>query len=218
MTALEKSWAEEDLEFVLADLDTLVEESRDGMERVKGIVNNLKTFARQDSEDPEELDLNECIQSTLKMVANELRYTCTVTTDYGSIPQITGYPGRIKQVLTNLLVNASHAIEDTGEIHIETTQETDQVMVRISDTGRGIPAAILQKIFDPFFTTKAVGKGTGLGLSISHSIIADHGGSLNVVSEESKGSTFTILLPQRESTVLQELPGAQDAPPNLQTT
>ena len=95
----------------------------------------------------------------------------------------------------NLLLNASQAIENRGNIWITTEQQNNKIKIKIKDDGRGIPEKVLNKIFDPFFTTKPVGKGTGLGLSISYKIIENHGGQISVKSEEGKGTTFTIVLP-----------------------
>ena len=107
-------------------------------------------------------------------------------------------PGQINQVFLNLLSNAAQSIEGEGTITIETGEEKENLIVRITDSGSGIPQAVLSKIFDPFFTTKDVGKGTGLGLSISYSIIKDHGGKIEVKTTADKGSTFTVILPYNE--------------------
>ncbi len=187
---------EEDLEFILDDLGNVLEESMDGVKRVTEIVQNLKSFARQDSQERRPLDINEGIESMIKMVWNELKYTCEVERDFGEVPLVQCHPGQINQVVMNMLVNASHAMgSEGGTITVGTRATGNEVEIRISDTGSGIPEEIRNRIFDPFFTTKDVGKGTGLGLSISHGIIQDHGGRIEVDSEVGKGTTFRIYLP-----------------------
>ncbi|MFQ5571262.1 MAG: ATP-binding protein [Rhodothermales bacterium] len=189
---------EEDLDFIREDVDALLAESLNGLHRVKEIVQGLKSFARLDATDMQIADINEGIEATLKIVWNELKYTVDVETRLGVLPRIRCYPGQLNQVFMNLLVNAAHAIEGHGEIIIETEATAAEVLVRIADTGRGIPAENMAKLFNPFFTTKPVGAGTGLGLSISHGIIKKHGGRIEVESQVGCGTTFTIHLPITE--------------------
>jgi len=186
---------EEDLSYVLKDVDNLLAESFDGTRRISEIVQNLKSFARVDETALKEANINDGIEATLKIVWNELKYKCGVQKKLGDVPDIRCNPGKLNQVFMNLLVNAAQAIEERGEITIETQADDGFVVARISDTGRGIPPEQLSRIFDPFFTTKRVGEGTGLGLSISHGIIREHHGSIEVESEVGKGTTFTIRLP-----------------------
>jgi two-component system NtrC family sensor kinase len=121
--------------------------------------------------DYKDVNINDCIESTLNIVRNELKYKVKVLKEYGDIPRVKCYPRQLSQVFMNLLINASHAIEKQGEIVIKTWSENSSVCVSISDNGSGIEEEHLNKIFDPFFTTKEAGKGTGLGLSISYDII-----------------------------------------------
>ncbi len=187
---------EEDLEFILDDLKNVLDESMEGVKRVAEIVQNLKSFARQDSLERKPHDINEGIEAMIKMVWNELKYTCEVEREYGDVPVIRCHPGQINQVIMNMLVNASHAMApDGGTITVSTGVVGNELEIKIADTGRGIPEEIRNRIFDPFFTTKDVGKGTGLGLSISHGIIQDHGGRIELDSEIGKGTTFRIYLP-----------------------
>lgn len=195
IAAIRKLAADQDLGFVLEDLDKLLEESLEGTERVKEIVQGLKSFARVDEAQIKEASVNECIESTLKLVWNELKYKCQVIKKLGSVPSLRCYPGQLNQVFMNLLVNAAQAITDRGEIVVETQATESEILVRISDNGAGIAPENLGKLFNPFFTTKAVGKGTGLGLSISYGIIKKHGGGIEVQSVVGKGTTFTIRLP-----------------------
>ncbi len=187
--------AREDLGFILEDAIQLLDESQDGAKRIKEIVQNLRSFARLDEAQVAEVDLNKGIESTLNIVWNELKYKCTVTRDYGDIPTLRCFPGQLNQVFMNLLVNAGQAIEEKGEISIKTWVDDDEIHVRISDTGQGIPTENLSRLFDPFFTTKPVGKGTGLGLSVSYGIVQKHGGRIEVASEVGKGTAFTVSLP-----------------------
>lgn len=185
----------EDLPYIINDVDKLLGESKEGTDRIRDIVRNLKSFARADEEEIEEADINEGIEATLKIVWNELKYKCEVHKNLRHIPKIRCYPGQLNQVFMNLLVNAAQAIPEHGDISIETGVAEGEVTVRVSDTGIGISPENMSKVFDPFFTTKGVGKGTGLGLSISHGIIQKHHGRIDVESEPGRGTTFMVRLP-----------------------
>ncbi len=188
-----------DLGFILEDFDKIISESKEGTQRVKNIVQNLKDFSHVDKGELELADINKGIESTLNIVWNELKYKGTVVKKYGLIPEIKCYPQQLNQVFMNLLVNAAQAIETKGEIRIRTYQEGENVVVEISDTGGGIPKENLEHIFEPFFTTKKVGKGTGLGLSVVYGIIQKHRGEIEAESVVGKGSTFRVILPIRQS-------------------
>jgi len=190
--------AEVDIDFVLNDISDLVKESREGTERIKKIVLDLKDFAHPGEDRPQLADINRNIESTLNVVWNELKYKTTVTKDYGDLPEVECYPQQLNQVFVNLLVNAAQAIEKQGEIKIVTGADDGYVEIRISDTGKGIPEENLSKIFDPFFTTKEVGKGTGLGLNVAYNIIKKHNGTIDVESTVGKGTTFTIRIPAQK--------------------
>lgn len=183
------------LDFILGDINQLIEESLEGAERVKKIVHNLKSFSRVDEAEYKAADINECMESTLNIVWNELKYKAEVHKEYGELPLTKCYPQQLNQVFMNLLVNAAQAIEKQGEIRIKTWNGNGYVNVSISDTGEGIPDDRLNKIFEPFFTTKSVGKGTGLGLSITYDIIKKHNGELHVESEPGTGTIFNIKIP-----------------------
>ena len=184
-----------DLPFILEDLSLLISESLEGAERVRRIVLDLKDFARLDEDSIKETDLNHCVQSTVNIVRNEIRYVAELDLQLGAIPLVICNPQQINQVIANLLVNAAQAIEERGRITVNTTHDGDQVLLTVTDTGHGIPAEIRTRIFDPFFTTKDVGKGTGLGLSISYNIVRKHGGEISVESELGVGTSFTVRLP-----------------------
>jgi signal transduction histidine kinase len=187
---------ETDFAFLLADIPNLLAESREGAQRVRKIVRDLKDFAHSDDNDDWQwADLRHCLDSTLSIAANELRYKTEVQRDFGEIPEIQCLPGQLNQVFLNLLINAAQAIETQGVIRVRTWQEGEQVCVEIADTGAGIAPQTLDRIFEPFFTTKPVGKGTGLGLSISWGIVQKHRGHIKVDSEVGKGTRFLITLP-----------------------
>ncbi len=144
----------------------------------------------------DQADINQCLEETLRIVWNELKYKCTVSKDYGELPPIICYPRQLNQVFMNLLINAAQAIADRGEVRLRTWAEGEEIHVTIADSGVGIAPEHLERIFEPFFTTKEVGKGTGLGLSIGYDIITrQHGGRIEVSSELGKGTTFTVHLP-----------------------
>lgn len=186
---------EEGIDEILEDVQELFSESKSGLVRVKEIVQDLKSFVRLDEAEVNEVNINDGIQATLKLVWNELKYKCDVKTDLGELPNIRCYAGQLNQVFMNLLINASHAIPEKGEISVQTEATDDEIIVRVSDTGSGIPEENIGQLFTPFFTTKPVGKGTGLGLSISYGIVEKHNGVIEVESEVGKGTTFTIRLP-----------------------
>jgi signal transduction histidine kinase len=183
------------LDYVMEDVNALIKESLDGAGRVKTIVQDLKTFSRVDEAMYQHADINECIESTLNIVWNELKYKTTVQKEYGEIPLTKCYPQQLNQVFMNLLVNSAHAIEKQGEIVIKTWNGSGVINISISDTGSGIPKDKLNRIFEPFFTTKEIGKGTGLGLSITYDIVKKHNGDITVESEEGKGTVFTLKIP-----------------------
>jgi len=188
-----------ELEFLKEDIPTLMAESKEGISRVRKIVQDLKDFSRVDNSQEWVLaNLHQGIDSTLNIVNNEIKYKAQVRKDYGVIPDIECLPPQLNQVFMNLLVNAAHAIEDRGTILIRTGAANEMVWVEVSDTGKGISPENLSRIFDPFFTTKPIGTGTGLGLSVSYSIIQKHHGSINVASEVGKGTTFRIALPVKQ--------------------
>jgi signal transduction histidine kinase len=184
------------IEPILEDLPSLLAESLDGVERVRKIVQNLKSFSRVDQFDHSLADINRCLDDTLNIIWNELKYKCTLKKEYGDLPLTRCYPQQLNQVFMNLLVNAAQAIESKGEIVITTRASETEITIAIADSGSGIPPEDQNRIFEPFFTTKEVGKGTGLGLSITYDIVTKkHGGTIMVASEPGKGTTFVVTLP-----------------------
>jgi signal transduction histidine kinase len=188
-----------DIAFLKEDLRALMSESKDGINRVKKIVQSLKDFSHVDiTEEWLYANLHSGIDSTLNIVNNEIKYKADVIKHYGAIPEVECLASQLNQVFMNLLVNASHAIEAHGTITISTGQKDEEVWVEVSDTGSGIPPEHMKKIFDPFFTTKPIGKGTGLGLSLSYGIIQKHHGRIEVESTVGKGTTFRVCLPIKQ--------------------
>lgn len=189
--------AELDIEYLKDDIPNLMRESRDGIQRVRKIVQDLKDFSRVDArQEWESVDLHAGIDSTLNIVNNEIKYKADVVKNYGPLPEVQCLPSELNQVFMNLLVNAAHAITaERGTITITTGVDGSQVWVEIADTGSGIAPENMQRIFDPFFTTKPVGKGTGLGLSLSYGIVQKHGGRMEVSSELGVGTRFRVTIP-----------------------
>lgn len=193
-----------DIAFLKEDLRELMAESKDGIVRVKNIVQNLKDFSHVDSNEVMQFyNLHKGLDSTLNIVNNEIKYKADLIKNYGVIPEVECLLPQINQVFMNLLVNAAHAIEERGTITISTGQQESEVWIKVSDTGKGIAPENIKKIFDPFFTTKPVGKGTGLGLSLSYSIINKHHGRIEVQSEVGKGTVFVVWLPIKQTSIEQ---------------
>ena len=144
-------------------------------------------------------DLHKCIDSTLNVIWNEVKFKAEVEKKYGVIPEVECVVSQLNQVFLNLMVNAAHAIPERGIITLSSGVENDWVWIAVADNGVGIAPENLKRIFDPFFTTKPVGKGTGLGLSVSYNAIAKHGGRIEVESEVGKGTTFRVYLPIKQT-------------------
>ncbi len=173
----------------------LIARSREGTERVKQIVQDLRTFSRMDQAEIQDADLHEELARTLALMETRFKGGIQLVKKYGEIPRVRCYPGQLNQVFMNILMNACDALEDSGTITISTQATERGVRLEICDDGPGVPPEVKSRLFDPFFTTKAVGKGTGLGLSLSHGIIERHGGHISVESQLGEGTCFTIDLP-----------------------
>lgn len=193
--------ADVDFDELRRDIRDLVEESIEGVTRVRQIVQDLKDFSRAGDEEWAWADVHRGLDSTLNVVGNELKYKAEVIRQYGDLPQIECLASQLNQVFLNLLVNAAHAIANHGTITIRTGHEADDawVWIEIADSGCGIMPEHLSRIFEPFFTTKPAGKGTGLGLALARDIVHKHGGSLTAASDPGCGTTFRIRLPVRRS-------------------
>ncbi|VAX34902.1 Signal transduction histidine kinase [hydrothermal vent metagenome] len=186
---------EVNLNFIKESFKDLLADSVEGVERVKKIVMDLRTSVHCDEEKVEEVKMEEVIEGVISIIWNELKYHVELKKEYGNIPLVKCNPQRLGQVFMNLLLNASQAIKEKGEIGIKTYCDDQYVYVNVTDTGEGIPKEDFGKVFDAFYTTKPIGKGTGLGLSVSYEIIHKHNGEITFDSEVGKGTSFTVKLP-----------------------
>lgn len=184
-----------DMEFIMEDIQNLVDESMDGANRISTIVKDLKDFARPSIDSPEVVDLNESIAITLSMVKEKIGKEVVIEKSYEKIPGICCFQREINQALLNVLLNALYAVGDKGRIKIITRSWDQMVEVCIQDNGVGIKKEDINRIFDPFFTTKPVGTGTGLGLNLTYNIIKRHNGKIEVESTKDRGTRFYIKLP-----------------------
>ncbi|WP_409316035.1 ATP-binding protein [Pseudomonas sp. KCJK9016] len=190
-----------EVDFLLEDIPVLIRESKEGISRVGQIVKDLKDFSRVDTRQQWQwANLQQGIDSTLNIVASELKYKADVVKEYQDIPEVECLPSQINQVIMNLVVNAAQAMgAERGTITLRTAVQGESAIIEVADNGSGIAPDTLQKIFDPFFTTKPVGQGTGLGLSLSYGIVKKHGGDISVSSTPGVGTTFRVQLPLRQT-------------------
>ncbi|MGC4087659.1 MAG: response regulator [Polyangiaceae bacterium] len=176
----------------LGEIDT-------GLERIRDLVVKLRTFSRLDEGERKLASVRECIESVLTILGHRLGKGIDVECDFAELDVIDCYPGLLNQALMNLVTNAIDAIGDLpGQIQISTREEGDEYLIRVEDSGAGIPDAIRERIFEPFFTTKGVGQGTGLGLPITYSIVAKHGGTLALLDGERGGTLALVRIPLHE--------------------
>ena len=166
-----------------------------GSARVTTIVRSLRNFARLDQAERKEANLHAGLDDSLMLIHHDTKNRVEIVRDYGEIPEVLCYPGRLNQVFLNILNNAQQAISASGTITVSTRVVGGEAHVVIADTGSGIPEESLSRIFDPGYTTKGIGVGTGLGLSICYQIMEDHGGHIDVASKVGQGTTVTIVLP-----------------------
>ena len=188
---------EEDInmDFIMNDISKLLQHNQKGIERIRKIVLDLRTFAREDTGIMDLIKIEDVIDNILSIVHSEIKGKAELVKNYGQTPMIRCHAQRLGQVFINLIVNATQAIESRGTIEIKTYVNGEYVCIDVTDSGKGIEEKNLKKIFDAFFTTKPVGQGTGLGLSISYEIVKKHGGDIKVRSKVGQGTTFTIMLP-----------------------
>ena len=195
---------DKDIEFILEDTPSLIQESNKGIDHVKKIIKGLKLLSRVDKGSLEMANLNDLIKDSLEFAHAKLKYVPTVDVQLSPLGKIYCYPHKLNQVFINILNNAADAVDQkTGEIKVKTWEDDEFQYVSIKDNGPGIPEENLNKIFNPFFTTKPPGKGTGLGLSISYGIIQDHYGEIEVNSEEGKGTEFIIKIPKNLKEIIE---------------
>ena len=184
-----------ELDYLKDDLPQLLDESADGLARVKKIVQDLKDFSRVDQADWQLADLNAGLESTLNVVLHEVKYKADIVRQLTPLPLVQCLAGQLNQVFMNLIVNASQAIDGHGTITLASGAQNGWVWVQVSDNGAGMSDAVMRRIFEPFYTTKDVGQGTGLGLSLSFSIVQRHGGVIQVRSQRGAGSQFRVWVP-----------------------
>ncbi len=189
--------------FIKEDLGTLIDNFTEGARRINNIVSDLRAFSRIDTDTISGIDLHASLEMSLNLLRNQYKDRVEIHREYGEIPKIQGYSGKLNQVFMNLLSNAFHAVHEKGDVWIRTRVDHGTIEVEIEDNGSGIPKEHLNRIFEPFFTTKPVGQGTGLGLSISYGIIQQHQGQISVSSVPQRGSVFIVRLP-----IIQEKAGA----------
>lgn len=183
----------------LTEIYTQIKEVNDinlsACSRIIEIIKSLKTFSRLDQAEFKEANINEGIKSVLVLTRNLLKRRINVHEDFEDLPPVKCFPGQLNQVVMNIIVNASQAIEGEGDIYIHTYQKEQSIYISIKDTGVGIKPEDITKLFDPGYTTKGVGVGLGLGLYLSYNIIQNHKGEIIVKSELGKGSEFIIRIP-----------------------
>jgi len=187
----------EDVRRIVRAIDGVTATNNMAVDRMVQIVRSLRTFGRVDRSDIDRVDLHEGIESTLAIVAHELKGRIDVLREYGDLPRVECFPNQVHQVFMNLIVNAAQAIRGRGTITIRTGAKGEEVMFEVEDTGVGIPHENLARIFDPGFSTKGSRMGMGMGLLITSQIIDRHGGRIAVESEPGRGSVFTVHLPVR---------------------
>jgi len=183
------------LDYMLQDIDDLIRESLEGMDRVRSIVGEMKFFSRPDEGGFRREDINESISRAVLLAGTERKGRVTLRKELGEIPPTRCNPRQIDLVFLNLLANAADAIEGSGKITVRSWRENGTICVSVADTGHGIPEEDLERIFDPFFTTREAGRGTGLGLSIASDIVRRHNGTISVRSKPGNGATFTVRIP-----------------------
>jgi len=187
---------EADFNYIVEDMPRLIGSCEDGARRTRDIVLGLRNFSRLEEAHLKQVNIEDNLQNTLRLLSGELKNRIQVVEDFQGVSEITCYPSQLNQVFMNVMSNAAQSIEGEGTITLRTIQlDEENIQVQIEDTGKGMNEETRQKIFDPFFTTKGIGTGTGLGLSISYGVIEKHNGEIAVESEVGKGTLFKLTLP-----------------------
>lgn len=205
LTAVKAVEAENELDYLSTEIPRCLEQSLDGLRRISKIVGSLKEFSHPGGEAKGYADINRAIETTVAVSKHEWKYVADVATELDSrIPKVNCVIDEINQAILNLIINATHAIEDAnkqtgavrGLITIRTKQDADSVIIEVQDSGTGIPENVRDRIFEPFYTTKPVGKGTGQGLAIVQAVVVKkHHGDVSFTTELGKGTTFRLSLP-----------------------
>lgn len=186
----------EDVRKIVRAMDGVLRTNGIAVDRMVKLVDSLRTFGRPDRADIDRVSLKDGIESTLAVLGHELKHV-EIVRDYGDLPPVECFPGRINQVFMNLLHNAIQAMDGNGILTIRTRPADDSVIIEVSDTGKGIEPENLERIFEPGFTTKGVRMGMGLGLALTRQIVDHHGGNISVNSVVGEGTTFRVRLPTR---------------------
>jgi signal transduction histidine kinase len=198
--ALDASLQRADLDFILGDLPQLTHESLSSAERIATIVRSMATFARRDSEQTYEVDVEEVLEAAVTLAWNVLKHRAQIVRDFTPLAPVMGHASELTQVFVHLLLNAVQAVGDRpGSILIRTRREAGGISVRVTDNGSGISAEHLLRVFDPFFTTRPPGLGTGMGLAVCHGIVTRHDGTIQLHSTPGQGTTVSVWLPEAES-------------------
>jgi signal transduction histidine kinase len=181
---------------LIEDVGRLAQETLDGGLRVADITQRLRRFSRQERHEAVEVNLEECLETALKIGWNEIKNKARIRRHYPAVlPVVKGHPNQLTQVFLNLVVNAAQAIPGRGDIDLEIAEEGDYAAIRVSDSGKGFSRETLDRLFTPFFTTKPAGEGTGLGLYVSKGIVEGHGGVMRAANAPGGGAVFTVELP-----------------------
>ncbi|MBN1207078.1 MAG: response regulator, partial [Myxococcaceae bacterium] len=201
----------------IQEVELALSEALQGTDRMRRIIQDLKTFSRPQPRRPQRVDMHRVLELALSLADAEIRHRALVVKDFGAPPPVLGDETQLCQVFLNLLINAAQAIPEghaaENEIRLTTRSGAQgQAVVAVSDTGTGIPPEVLPRIFEPFFTTKPVGVGTGLGLSVCHSYIQAMGGDIHARGNPERGTTFEVLLPPAPEDAPVEPPQQQPAP------
>ena len=192
-----KKYRETEAAEIMSESNQLISDGVYGLSEISKLVTGLKDFARLDRQNTEQIDIHDCIESSLTIASNHIRdNNVTIERDFKDLPKIDCYPSKLNQLFLNIITNACQAMKkEGGQLIVSTQLEDDQAVLRFRDQGIGMTEETMSKIFDPFFTTKEVGEGTGLGMSIAYKIIQAHAGSIDVQSVLGKGSEIKISLP-----------------------
>ncbi|MDD3044252.1 MAG: HAMP domain-containing sensor histidine kinase, partial [Candidatus Delongbacteria bacterium] len=193
------------LDFLTKEMPEALSQTKDGLARIRKIVNAMKQYSNMNLEEKKAADLNKTLENAEIITRNEWKYHAELVNEFDpELPFCECYEPELNQVFMNLIVNAAHATKDAvdqklvekGIITVKTSHKDGRIIITIADNGTGIPEKIRERVYDPFFTTKEVGKGTGQGLAIAHKAVVDrHGGKIWFETEQNKGTTFYIEVP-----------------------
>lgn len=198
LSAVSDDNSNQKIQKLLEKIDQLNAVNIKASERIVQIVNSVRRYARQDDAEPTDNDLIEIMNNTLAIVHHELKNRINLHLEFNSVPMVKGFPTQLSQVFLNILVNASHAIEEKGDIYVKTYTSAQNAVVEIRDTGKGMSPEKKNRIFEAGYTTKSSGVGMGLGLALVNKIINAHNGTIEVESKEGVGTTFSIFLPAHQ--------------------